>query len=114
MAFKFDPVKFSDVCAYAIMSNHLVLKINSTSEWDGKLVLAFWSQLCKLPLICDKFMKSEPQGKTELEMVYQQTDIYRKRLMSISWFIRIVLILTLLHEGLRENSFHTNFYENVE
>jgi len=81
-----------DVCAYAIMSNHyhLVLKINSTENWDEKQVLSYWSQLCQLPMICDKFMKVEPQGKAELEVVYQQTNIYRKRLMSISWFMKML------------------------
>ena len=59
-----------NVCAYAIMSNHyhLVLKINSTENWDNKQVLAYWSQLCQPKLICQKFMKNEPQGKAELEM----------------------------------------------
>ena len=73
-----------DVCAYAVMNNHyhLVLKIKSTDEWNEKQVLAYWSQLCQLPLICEKFMNSEHQSKAELEMVYQQTDVYRKRLMS--------------------------------
>lgn len=81
-----------DVCAYAIMSNHyhLVLKINSTGNWDDKQVLAYWSQLCTPKYICQKFLNNEPQGKAELEMVYQQIDIYRKRLMSISWFMKLL------------------------
>jgi len=70
------------------MSNHyhLVLKINSTETWDEKHVLAYWSQLCQPKPICIKFMNGESQSKAELEMVYLQTDIYRKRLMSISWY----------------------------
>ena len=46
-----------DVCAYAIMSNHyhLVLKINSTGNWDDKQVLVYWSQLCTPKYICQKF-----------------------------------------------------------
>ena len=59
-------------------------------------------------------MKNEVQSKPVLAVVYLLGDKYRKRLMSISWFIRIVLILTLIHEGLRENSFHTNFYEATQ
>jgi REP element-mobilizing transposase RayT len=80
-----------DVCAYAIMSNHyhLVLKINSTQSWSEKQVLSYWSELCQLKLICQKFIKNEAQSKAELEMVYIQTDIYRKRLMSISWFMKL-------------------------
>ena len=81
-----------NICAYAIMSNHyhLVLKINSTENWNEKQVLAYWSELCQPKLICQKFLKNEPQSKTELEMVYIQTDIYRKRLMSISWFMKLL------------------------
>ena len=81
-----------NICAYAIMSNHyhLVLKINSTENWNEKQVLAYWSELCQPKLICQKFLKNEPQSKAELEMVYIQTDIYRKRLMSISWFMKLL------------------------
>jgi len=81
-----------DVCAYSVMSNHyhLVLKIKSTNDWNEKQVLAYWSQLCQLPLICEKFINGEHQGKAEQEMVYQQTDVYRKRLMSISWFMKML------------------------
>ena len=81
-----------DVCAYSIMSNHyhLVLKINSTDIWDEKQVLTYWSSLCQPKQICQKFLNNEPQGKAELEMVYLQTDIYRKRLMSISWFMKLL------------------------
>ena len=81
-----------NICAYAIMSNHyhLVLKINSTENWNEKRVLAYWSELCQPKLICQNFLKNEPQSKAELEMVYIQTDIYRKRLMSISWFMKLL------------------------
>ena len=70
-----------DVCSYSIMSNHyhLVLKINSTDSWDEKQVLTYWSVLCKPKPICMRFLNNEPQSKAELEIVYQQTDIYRKR-----------------------------------
>ena len=105
-----------DVCAYAVMSNHyhLVLKINSTENWSEKQVLIHWSSLCSVIPLCQRFLDGDELSKAELNMAYLKTDEYRKRLMSISWFIRIVLILTLIHEGLRENSFHTNFYEAVE
>jgi len=81
-----------DVCAYAIMSNHyhLVLKINSTKKWSEKQVLASWSELCELPTLCDRFMTGDTFSKLELDLVYLQTDKYRKRLMSISWFMRLL------------------------
>jgi REP element-mobilizing transposase RayT len=81
-----------DVCAYAVMSNHyhLVLKINSTKNWNEKQVLAYWSQLCTPKPLCQKFLKGEQLSKAELELVYLQTDIYRKRLMSISWYMKML------------------------
>ncbi|VAW42569.1 Mobile element protein [hydrothermal vent metagenome] len=81
-----------DVCAYAIMSNHyhLVLKINSTESWNEKQVLTYWSCLCKLPILCDRFIKGEHLTKAELDWVYLETDVYRTRLMSISWFMKML------------------------
>jgi len=81
-----------NVCSYAVMSNHyhLVLKINSTQDWDEKQVFAYWSQLCSLKPLCQKFMNNQPQSKAELTMVYLLADIYRKRLMSISWFMKLL------------------------
>ena len=94
-----------DVCSYAVMSNHfhLVLKVNSTSEWSEKRVLITWAGLFDLPLVCERYINGEHMSKPELNYVYQQTDIYRKRLMSISWFMnaRALKIKHLL--SLRKN-----------
>ncbi|MCF6318495.1 MAG: transposase, partial [Proteobacteria bacterium] len=81
-----------DVCAYTVMSNHyhLVLKINSTDKWDVKQVFAYWSQLCQLPKVCQDFMKNEAQSKPVLTLVYLLADKYRNRLMSISWFMKLL------------------------
>jgi hypothetical protein len=62
------------------MSNHyhLVLKINTTKEWDEKQVFAYWSQLCQLPKVCQDFMKNEAQSKPVLALVYLLADKYTK------------------------------------
>ena len=81
-----------DVCAYAVMSNHyhLVLKVNSTKEWNEKQVLSYWSSLCGIIPLCQRYMKGEFLSKAELNMVYLKVDEYRKRLMSISWFMKLL------------------------
>ncbi|MFK8013794.1 MAG: hypothetical protein AB8B80_17275, partial [Marinicellaceae bacterium] len=47
-----------DVCAYAVMSNHyhLVLKLNSTEDWDDKRVLIHWSSICSPIPLCQRFL----------------------------------------------------------
>jgi hypothetical protein len=59
--------------------------------------------LFDLPLLCQRFVQGEHMSKPELDYVYRQADIYRKRLMSISWFMnaRAPIIKRLL--SLREN-----------
>jgi len=79
-----------DACSYAVMSNHfhLVLKVNSTSGWSEKRTLIAWAGLFHLPLLCERYIRGEYMTKPELVYVIRQTDIYRKRLMSISWFMK--------------------------
>jgi hypothetical protein len=74
------------------MSNHyhLVLKVNDTKDWSIHQVLINWQSLCKLPHLCQKFIDKEPMCKAELEVVYELTDTFRKRLMSISWFMKFL------------------------
>ncbi len=81
-----------DVCAYAVMSNHyhLVLKVNCTKEWDEKRVLIHWSSISSIIPLCQRFLSDEYLSKAELDMVYLQTDEYRKRLMSISHFMQLL------------------------
>ncbi|MBL4660382.1 MAG: transposase [Alcanivoracaceae bacterium] len=81
-----------DVCAYAIMSNHyhLVLKVNCTNDWSERKCLIDWSSLCKIPDICQRYIKHEGLSKAELAFVYLQADVYRKRLMDISWFMKLL------------------------
>ena len=81
-----------DVCSYAVMNNHyhLVLKINSTNDWPVKQVLVHWSSLCQLPPHCQRYLDGDQFSKPELDLVYRQADKFRKRLMSISWFMKFL------------------------
>jgi len=74
------------------LSNHyqIVLKVNSTENWCEKQVLTYWSSLCKPILLCQKYLAGAELSKAELDMVFIKTDEYRKRLMSISWFMKLL------------------------
>ncbi len=81
-----------DVCAYAVMSNHyhLVLKVNSTEQWDDKRVLINWSSISGIIPLCPRFLAGAHLSKPELNMVYLKTAEYRKRLMCISDFMQLL------------------------
>jgi REP element-mobilizing transposase RayT len=92
-----------EVCAYAIMSNHthLVLHINQQQalSWNTAEVLTRWHKVFKGTLLTQKYLSkinnsddinNEPLTESELLAIEQTTVIYRKRLMDISWFMRVL------------------------
>jgi hypothetical protein len=74
------------------MSNHyhLVLKVNDTKDWSIHQVLVNWSSLCNLPYLCQKFLDKQDMDKAEMREVLKLTNEYRNRLMSISWFMKLL------------------------
>jgi len=44
--------------------------------------------LCKPIPLCQRYLAGEELSKAELDMVFIKTEEYRKRLMSISWFMK--------------------------
>jgi REP element-mobilizing transposase RayT len=81
-----------DVCSYAIMSNHfhIVLKVNSTSEWNAAQVLMTWCSLYSLPVLCDRYLRGEINTEAELRKVKEYVIEYRTRLCSISWYMKSI------------------------
>jgi len=81
-----------DVCSYAIMSNHfhIVLKINSTKEWNATQVLMTWCALYSLPVLCDRYLKGEINTEAELRRVKEYVAEYRIRLASVSWYMKAI------------------------
>ncbi|MCF6287718.1 MAG: transposase [Proteobacteria bacterium] len=81
-----------DCCAYAVMSNHyhVVLCIDEerAKTWDNREVLRRWSELYSLSYLTDKYYRKEGVSKTELDAIYVEIEVYRDRLMDISWFMR--------------------------
>jgi len=81
-----------DICAYAVMSNHLhvVLKVDAdkAKKWSDKEVLMQWHKGFKGTLLTHKFVKDEHLNEFELKTVNDCITQYRQRLIDISWFMR--------------------------
>ena len=90
--FQLTQVFAIDICAYAIMHNHLHLvlyvDIEKIKNWSTDDVLERWHKLFKGTLLTQKYQNKDELDKFQLAMVESTADIYRKRLMDISWFMR--------------------------
>jgi REP element-mobilizing transposase RayT len=81
-----------DICAYAVMSNHLhiVLRVDAEQArlWSDKEVLTQWHKGFKGTLLTQRFVKDETLDEFELNTVQDSVAVYRERLTDISWFMR--------------------------
>ncbi|CAG9001122.1 MAG: hypothetical protein CENE_03139 [Candidatus Celerinatantimonas neptuna] len=81
-----------DICAYAVMSNHVhvVLHINEAKaqNWSTLEVLHRWHQLHQGTRFTQQFEQGETLTPFALKLVESSAQIYRDRLMDISWFMR--------------------------
>lgn len=81
-----------DICAYAIMSNHLhiVVKLqpNQATGWSTQDVLLRWTSLYKGTLLVQRHLASNTLSAAEQATVYSTVEVYRQRLTSLSWFMK--------------------------
>ena len=81
-----------DVCAYAVMSNHLhiVLHIDEdkAKSWSTLEVIQRWHQLHKGTLFTQQYEKEEVLPDYAITLAEASAKTYRKRLMDISWFMK--------------------------
>ncbi len=81
-----------DVCAYAVMSNHLhvVLHINQQKEEELSLleVSHRWHQLFKGTPLTQRFARGDLLSPAEYDAVVDKLETWRQQLYSISWFMR--------------------------
>lgn len=80
-----------EVCAYAVMSNHyhVVLFVDEAKakQWHISEVLDRWHRLHKGTLLTQQYCRGETLAKPLLDIVKATAEVYRKRLMKISWFM---------------------------
>jgi len=83
-----------DVCAYAVMSNHyhLVLHINrlQAERYTLAEVIEQWHLLFNGTLYSQRYAKGKNLLKCELAVLKKQVNTWRKQLMDISWFMRVL------------------------
>ena len=81
-----------DICAYAVMSNHLhlVVKLNpdEVNALSNEQILERWTSLFKGPLLVQKWQSGETLHPAEQKAVEDCVDVYRQRLASLSWFMK--------------------------
>ena len=83
-----------DVCAYAVMANHyhIVLHVNyqAAHAWSMDTVIQRWHQLFTGHALSQQYARGEPLSALALSALKEITQIWRERLMDISWFMRVL------------------------
>ncbi|AZQ11499.1 transposase [Shewanella khirikhana] len=103
-----------DLCAYAVMSNHLhlVLRVDAVTanRWSLEEVLTRWQQLFGGTLLVKRFLAGQPLSEIERLSLQQTAEVYRERLMDISWFMRS-LNEPIARQANREDGCKGRFWE---
>ena len=86
-----------EVAAYAIMSNHyhlvLYVDVDKAEKWTDDEVLTQYCKVFKGEYLVQKYLNPKDKKSmtsAEVNMALSFTDVYRERLMSISWFMRAI------------------------
>jgi len=81
-----------DICAYAVMSNHIHIACQLCPEQieylSDREVVSRWRSLHKGSLVIQKWAENETLIDAELTLVNKYITLYRTRLSSISWFMK--------------------------
>ncbi len=81
-----------DICAYAVMSNHvhIVLKLCSeeANEWSERELIERWACLYKGPPVFQKAARGTAMAAFEQRLLGDLLLTYRERLTSLSWFMK--------------------------
>ena len=103
-----------DICAHAVMHNHLHLVLHIDIEkvinWSTDEVLERWHQLFKGTFLTQQYSNKQTLDKFQLAMVESTADIYKQRLMDISWFMRS-LNEPIARQANREDKCTGHFWE---
>jgi REP element-mobilizing transposase RayT len=83
-----------NLCAYAVMSNHYHVVVHIHTEiattWSKREVVRRWHSLFNGTYLSQRFDAREPLLPTQLEVLDHDIEIWRERLCSLSWFMKVV------------------------
>ena len=83
-----------DICAHAVMQNHthLVLHVNSlvAEQWTTKEVITRWHKIFKGNFLTKAYLANHKLTKSQTLAIEQLANQYKHRLISISWFMRVL------------------------
>ncbi|WP_444943830.1 transposase [Microbulbifer sp. ZKSA006] len=81
-----------DIAAYAVMSNHyhivLYIDAKTAKSWSDSEVILRWQALFKASSLAQRFIQGEALDRSEKDKLSEQVNLWRERLMDISWFMR--------------------------
>jgi REP element-mobilizing transposase RayT len=82
------------LCAYAVMSNHyhVVVHIHpkAVARWSKREVVRRWHSLFNGTYLSQCFASGESLLPTQLKVLDRDIEIWRERLCSLSWFMKVV------------------------
>ena len=82
------------LCAYAVMSSHYLIVVhlhpNVAAKWSKREVVRRWHSLFKGTYLSQCFALGEALLPSQREALDQDIEIWRERLSSLSWFMKIV------------------------
>ena len=87
-------VFYLDVVAYAVMPNHfhVVVFVDQAAQHDAEAadIVRRWHQIHQGNTVSEKYLKHETLQPHEREQLDTLIDLWRERLSSISWYMRVL------------------------
>ncbi len=103
-----------DVYAYAIMSNHyhviLHVDADTAKNWNQDEVIKRWRKLFGGGVLLERYLAGQCTTDAELDLVAETAEIWRARLMDISWFMRC-LNESIARQANKEDKCKGRFWE---
>jgi len=82
------------LCSYAVMSNHyhvvLHVRCDIANDWSDKEVLEHWHHVYSCNSLSSRYLNDIPLNEIESKQLKKDIKLWRNRLCSISWFMRVV------------------------